>query len=81
MIPKGFTERDVRAICNLGASTKLATASIGRKGIGFKSVFMVSDTPHILSAGFSFKFDTKAHGLYGYVCPENVSPQAICRCL
>lgn len=68
----GFTERDVRAICNLGASTKVATASIGRKGIGFKSVFMVSDTPYILSAGFSFKFDTQSHGLYGYVCPENV---------
>ena len=26
---KGFTERDVRSICNLGASTKLKTQSIG----------------------------------------------------
>jgi hypothetical protein len=73
----GFTERDVRAVCNLGASTKVATASIGRKGIGFKSVFMVTDHPHVLSAGFSFKFDTQTHGLYGYVCPENVSADAI----
>ena len=73
----GFTERDVRAVCNLGASTKVATASIGRKGIGFKSVFMVTDTPHVLSVGYSFKFDTQKHGLYGYVCPENVCAETV----
>ena len=33
----GFTEADVRSICDLGASTKAAD-SIGHKGIGFKSV-------------------------------------------
>ena len=73
----GFTERDVRAVCTLGTSTKLATASIGRKGIGFKSVFMVTDTPHVLSGGYSFKFDTQTYGLYGYVCPENVGADAV----
>lgn len=66
----GFTEKDVRSICDLGASTKLDSSSIGRKGIGFKSVFMVSDSPHIISGDWSFRFDVKNHGLYGYVCPE-----------
>ena len=47
---EGFREADVRSLCDLGASTKKdVNSSIGRKGIGFKSVFMVSDTPHILS--------------------------------
>ena len=70
---KGFQPRDLYAMCQVGESSKLAgSGKIGRKGIGFKSVFMVSDTPYILSAGFSFKFDTQSHGLYGYVCPENV---------
>lgn len=68
----GFSAADVRAICDLGASTKHMTrdTTTGRKGLGFKSVFAVSDTPHIFSNGFAFKFDVSGeHGLSGALIP------------
>jgi hypothetical protein len=56
----GFNEKNVRAICNVGTTTKRNTAKtrgyIGEKGIGFKSVFRISDEPFIVSNGYSFKF-------------------------
>jgi hypothetical protein len=48
----------------------MPSAGIGRKGIGFKSVFMISNNPHVFSQGFRFKFDVEKYGLFGYVCPE-----------
>eukprot|EP00976_Prorocentrum_cordatum_P018447 373410-Prorocentrum_minimum.AAC.1 len=53
----GFTAGDVRALCDVGASTKRPGEAIGHKGIGFKSVFMVSNTPAVLSGDFAFRFD------------------------
>lgn len=48
----GFQERHVRALCDVGRSTKSKlTGYIGQKGIGFKSVFRISDAPQIHSAG------------------------------
>lgn len=39
-------------------------------GIGFKSVFMVSNCPEIHSAGYNFCFDTKnGTEQIGYICP------------
>ena len=40
----GFSEKNIRAICDVGKSTKGAHRSgyIGQKGIGFKSVFRVN---------------------------------------
>ena len=38
---------------------------------------MVSESPHILSDGYAFKFDTKTNGLFGMVCPENVAADSI----
>jgi hypothetical protein len=38
---RGLSAADVQALCHVGASTKLAKAYIGYKGIGFKSVFKV----------------------------------------
>jgi hypothetical protein len=73
----GFVEKDVRALCNLGASTKVASNAIGRKGIGFKSVFMISDLPHIVSNHWSFRFDVITNGLFGYVIPEWVERDTI----
>ena len=65
-----MTRKDIRAICNLGASTKGDNAdAIGSKGIGFKSVFSVSDMPSIASNGFCFRFDVAAHGQLGYIVP------------
>lgn len=47
---QGFTAADVHAICDVGAGTKTADAGrIGRKGIGFKSVFSICDSPYLLT--------------------------------
>jgi integrase len=49
----GFTEQNVDALCAVGRSTKTKQGGyIGEKGIGFKSVFQVSSTPHIFSGGY-----------------------------
>ena len=64
----GFTRSNVRAVCKVNESTKLGTDSIGRKGIGFKAVFSVTDHPHITSNGFNFSFDRNACDL-GLVMP------------
>ncbi len=54
---KGFQRENVWALCGVGESTKeKALGYIGEKGIGFKSVFMISDNPHIYSNGFRFQF-------------------------
>ncbi|KAI1099079.1 hypothetical protein F4804DRAFT_345801 [Jackrogersella minutella] len=53
----GFTEENLRAICNVGHSSKTgAQGYIGEKGIGFKSVFKVAWKVHIQSGEFSFTF-------------------------
>uniref|UniRef100_A0A0G4HMY5 Protein NO VEIN C-terminal domain-containing protein n=1 Tax=Chromera velia CCMP2878 TaxID=1169474 RepID=A0A0G4HMY5_9ALVE len=69
----GFREEDVRALCSVGRSTKTQERKeglhIGRKGIGFKATFAVTSEPHVLSAGFRFRFD--AQGPQGsYVLPH-----------
>jgi hypothetical protein len=55
----GFSEKNVRGLCNVGGSTKGSGGAgyIGQKGIGFKSVFSVSDTPEIHSNGYHFALD------------------------
>jgi hypothetical protein len=75
----GFSEANVKAICSVGASSKTRQKSgyIGEKGIGFKSVFTVSDAPEIHSNGFHFKFDRTADdNLLGYVVPHWCEPPA-----
>ena len=80
---QGFSAEDVTGLCNVGATTKARDGSererIGRKGIGFKSVFMVSDAPHICSRGFSWSFDTLQHGLFGFVVPTWVERPAFAK--
>lgn len=61
-----FTYRDLRSISVLAKSTKHPGQGIGNKGVGFKSVFLVSDAPEVYSAaanqragtidGFCFTF-------------------------
>ena len=67
----GFSEKNVRAICDVGKSTKGAHRSgyIGQKGIGFKSVFRVTDVPEIHSNGFHIKFDAQSDAI-GYILPH-----------
>lgn len=41
----------------------------GQKGIGFKSVFRVSDCPEVHSNGYHIRFDAKS-GPQGYILPQ-----------
>jgi hypothetical protein len=74
----GFQEEHVRALCSAGESSKKRkTGYIGEKGIGFKSVFKVSDAPEIHSNGYHFRFDrTGQEDLLGYVVPHWHVPSA-----
>lgn len=76
----GFNEANIKAICSVGASskTKDKTGYIGEKGIGFKSVFTVSNAPEIHSNGFHFRFDrTDERNLLGYVVPHWCEPYKV----
>lgn len=54
----GFSPSNITAVCNVGGSTKAGQAGyIGQKGIGFKSIFSVSNSPEIHSNGFHIRFD------------------------
>jgi hypothetical protein len=59
----GFSRKNVEAICRIGRSTKAGIDHtlryIGEKGIGFKSVFKVSNAVWIQSGHYSFKFDKR----------------------
>lgn len=70
----GFNEQNVKAISSFNQSTKKnlkESGFIGEKGIGFKSVFLVSDSPHIYSNGYQFKFLRKDPiTTIGYVVPH-----------
>ncbi|XP_069785977.1 uncharacterized protein [Narcine bancroftii] len=67
----GFKEKNIRAICDVGCSTKgkHKFGYIGQKGIGFKSVFKVTDIPEIHSNGFHICFN-KLSGPMGYILPH-----------
>uniref|UniRef100_A0A3B4U8T9 Wu:fj29h11 n=1 Tax=Seriola dumerili TaxID=41447 RepID=A0A3B4U8T9_SERDU len=67
----GFQERNIKAICDVGCSTKgkHKYGYIGQKGIGFKSVFKVTDCPEIHSNGFHLRFD-RTCGSMGYILPH-----------
>lgn len=53
---KVFTESDITAITDFSKSAKTnSEGTIGKFGIGFKSVFKYTDTPHIYSGSFSIK--------------------------
>ena len=55
---KPFNEADVESISSIGDSTKKNDIEkTGYKGIGFKSVFSVTETVYIDSGNFSFAFD------------------------
>lgn len=68
----GFLPSNIAAICDVGASTKgkHKEGYAGHKGIGFKSVFMVSHKPEIHSRNYHLRFDT-ADGTeqIGYIRP------------
>ena len=55
-----WTQDDVRGLCGIGASSKGGAvnrkrASIGHKGMGFKSVLEITDAPEIISETYAFR--------------------------
>lgn len=68
----GFEEANLRAICNVGQSSKVGREGyIGEKGIGFKSVFKVAWKVHIQSGDFSFCFKHRpGDSGMGMISPE-----------
>lgn len=68
----GFQANNIAAICNVGASTKgkHKQGYAGHKGIGFKSVFMISHRPEIHSGSYHLRFDTdEGKQQIGYIRP------------
>lgn len=63
---KPFDELDVRGVCGIDESTKDIT-SIGRFGIGFKSVYSFTKRPEIHSGDEAFAIET-------YVWPVSAAP-------
>jgi len=53
----GFGGDEVRAICGLGRSSKDPRKSVGYKGLGFKSVGEICETPQIIAPDLRFGFD------------------------
>src|SRR5262245_61576627 len=57
---RALTDDDVQGLCGLGASSKIDVtgkrrASIGHKGLGFKSVLEITSEPVVYSRTYSFK--------------------------
>ena len=68
----GFNHDNVSAICAMGKTTKKKEQGyIGEKGIGFKSVFRVTDNPYILSNGYHFRLpESDEETGFGYIVPQ-----------
>ncbi|KAJ8420402.1 hypothetical protein Cgig2_028074 [Carnegiea gigantea] len=63
---QGFSRKNMESICDVGDSTKAGNRKrgyIGEKGIGFKSVFLLTAQPYIFSNGYQIRFSETP-------CPE-----------
>eukprot|EP01125_Pyxidicula_operculata_P022667 TRINITY_DN948_c0_g2_i2.p1 TRINITY_DN948_c0_g2~~TRINITY_DN948_c0_g2_i2.p1 ORF type:complete len:2902 (+),score=580.45 TRINITY_DN948_c0_g2_i2:998-8707(+) len=67
----GFSKRNVEAICDISKSHKKGAEYIGNKGIGFKSVFKITENPHIHSNYFHFQFNIET----GCLEPHEISKE------
>ncbi|KAI3856822.1 hypothetical protein MKX03_014140 [Papaver bracteatum] len=71
----GFSDKNIDSICSVGRSTKKGNRNlgyIGEKGIGFKSVFLVTSQPYIFSNGYQIKFSEEPcpQCNVGYIVPQ-----------
>ena len=59
---KAFDEKDVKSICSISKSTKkLDSTTIGKFGIGFKSVYDFTNSPEIHSGEHHFQIKDYVH--------------------
>ncbi|MBU1230268.1 MAG: DUF3883 domain-containing protein [Proteobacteria bacterium] len=65
---KPFDEADVRSVCDIAETTK-NESSIGRFGLGFKSVYTVTDLPEIHSGDEDFAIEN-------YIFPKRLERSA-----
>lgn len=56
---QAFTEQHLRALCDIGETTKKPGIHIGFMGIGFKATFKISDTVCVFSGPYKFHFTRK----------------------
>jgi hypothetical protein len=75
---RGFSLKNVEAICDTGKSSKVGdTNPTGEKGLGFKSVFGIADCVHIQSGICSFRFEhRKGEDGVGMITPFWTDPEA-----
>ena len=72
---KPFQKENVDSICKVGQSSKKSDKYIGYLGVGFKSVFLISDKVEISSGDFHFKFDRhEAEKKWGSDIPWQIMP-------
>ncbi|KAL2539645.1 DNA binding [Abeliophyllum distichum] len=79
---KGFSRKNIESICSIGRSTKKNNRKrgyIGEKGIGFKSVFLITSQPYIFSNGYQIRFNESPCSKcnVGYIVPEWVEENPI----
>ncbi|XP_059640868.1 uncharacterized protein LOC132283016 [Cornus florida] len=72
---RGFSPKNIESICSVGRSTKKGNRKrgyIGEKGIGFKSVFLITAQPYIFSNGYQIRFNEEpcSQCNVGYIVPE-----------
>lgn len=73
---RALTETDVRGLTATGASSKTGSsgprrASIGHKGMGFKSILEITERPEVFSTTFAFVLDAApAHAAVSEVLAE-----------
>ena len=65
-----FTRADIISITTAGRSAKTELNAIGKFGVGFKSVFAVTDAPEIHSGNFHFRIEN-------YIVPRPISSPAV----
>ncbi|PQQ17194.1 uncharacterized protein Pyn_20832 [Prunus yedoensis var. nudiflora] len=83
---KGFSPKNIESICSVGRSTKKGNRKrgyIGEKGIGFKSVFLITAQPYIFSNGYQIRFSEEPcmHCNLGYIVPEWVEESPTLSCI
>ncbi|XP_074278422.1 uncharacterized protein LOC141602012 [Silene latifolia] len=79
---KGFLRKNIESICSVGDSTKAGNRKrgyIGEKGIGFKSVFLLTANPYIFSNGYQIRFSEKpcTECDIAYIVPEWVDKPCV----